>query len=231
MGWPLEASTVRNGFTVSTRRGCRYLDWITDESLPLPLPVVSGKVYYFPRGFIPLIVCLIFHASQDNETGARFSSGEAPEPGWVRMFSGVVELIHALTPRSTKKNGRNRRVSNGSRDPAEGEERSNGTVTAGWTDTSFAELANPLFDAIPVLQMACDGHEERMGFTSRSAASDASAEYALWLTMDVLASVLRRQFGRGGQEVREGHLRNEKAAKDASNLLRCIRENPSPQTR
>lgn len=146
------------------------------------------------------------------------------------MFSGLVELIQAKAPRPAKRIGRNRRVSNGSRDSAECPERSDGKVDAGWTDASLATLADPLFDAIPVLQTACDGDEERMGLIRGEAAGDASAEYALWLTMDVLASVLRRQLGRR-HETREGQLRHGEVAKDANNLLRCIRENPSPQTR
>lgn len=50
------------------------------------------------------------------------------------------------------------------------------------------------------------------------------AEYALWLTMDMLTMVLRKNKGRGGYD-------EHMASNDAKKVLACVEDDPSPQTR
>lgn len=73
------------------------------------------------------------------------------------------------------------------------------------------------------------------GIDATANVADA-AEYALWLTMDVLGGVLRRWgkgavVGGGGSPAAERLYKRSAAGDDAEMVLTCVRENPSPQTR
>lgn len=95
-----------------------------------------------------------------------------------------------------------------------------------WGGDPSNSLARPLFDAIPVLVSSVRSDLEVMndGGGGGEESGVASAEYALWLTMDVLALLLRKGGKHGGYD--EGM-----AGGDAEKVLACIAGYPSPQTR
>lgn len=111
-----------------------------------------------------------------------------------------------------------------------------------WRGTGALELARPLFDALPLLieaalprsldveDVTVSSEKERVRTTSGDTA--AAAEYALWLTMDVLGAVLRSE--RGGDGAKKGSrvaYDGTSAGEDAERVLGCVFGNPSPQTR
>lgn len=146
--------------------------------------------------------------------------------GWVSTLGGVVELAQAVFDSP---------VSNSSTlQPAV-----KPVLITEWMGAGPLVLAGPLFDIIPQVLALVVG-------TGSSYAPDqsavAAAEYALWLTMDLLVAILKRGrqkwlAGSGGNgasgtrvDVRK-HYDHGRAAEDAGNVLKCFRENPSPQTR
>lgn len=152
------------------------------------------------------------------------------------VLGGTVELVQALCTtsrfnqqQSTRKKGRASPVS------------TNDTFVDGggwWDGAAPLELAVPLFNILPhVLTLARSAGS--VGPTSGASApsrgvrdigstgSVSAAEYALWLTMDVIGTVLRRRSLNGAEELYIG----DRAGEDAERVLNCISENPSPQTR
>lgn len=146
--------------------------------------------------------------------------------GWVSTLGGVVELAQALFDSPVSKSS--------SLQPAV-----KPVLITEWMGARPLVLAGPLFDIIPKVLALVVG-------TGSSYAPDqsavAAAEYALWLTMDLLVAVLKRGRQRWmtgnsvgstsgtGVDVRK-YYDDERAAEDAGKVLKCFRENPSPQTR
>lgn len=108
-----------------------------------------------------------------------------------------------------------------------------------WMGALPLVLAGPLFDIIPKVLPLIVGTDSSY---SPDQSAVAAAEYALWLTMDLLVAVLKRGRQRwlartsvgstSGTEVdMPKYYDDERAAKDAGKVLKCFRENPSPQTR
>lgn len=106
----------------------------------------------------------------------------------------------------------------------------------GWDWAAPLALARPLFDVLPALLAVAttaqvEGGSPSVPSSGTGAVADLvdSAEYALWLTMDVLGAVLRR-WGKGGSAA-EKLYQGSRAGEDSEMVLTCVRENPSPQTR
>lgn len=172
---------------------------------------------------------------------------------WVSKLGGVAELAQALcgpsySSSSADRSSRRRKGHSSSGagyrvDAAE----SSGSVA--WTGSAALELARPLFDALPSLLSAAQGcgssssashpRVDEAGAVAEASEGDiAAVEYALWLTMDVLGTVLRRRECSVGSSsasstvgVGEGLYDGSRAGDDAEKVLSCVRENPSPQTR
>lgn len=97
----------------------------------------------------------------------------------------------------------------------------------GWDIAALQVLTRPLFDAIPYLLVSSMGtDEETSDATFGGSGGNVSAEYALWLTMDVLVWLLRC-----GPETVSGGKSEERIPDDAEKVLSCVQRNPSPQTR
>lgn len=116
------------------------------------------------------------------------------------------------------------------------------TSAEGWDWAAPLELARPLFDVLPALLAVATTTKTAPASSSSSSSSAGTdsaasvvdaAEYALWLTMDVLGGVLRRwgKGGGGGSAAAEKLYKKSQAGDDAETVLTCVRENPSPQTR
>lgn len=164
--------------------------------------------------------------------------------GWVSTLGGIVELAQTLCgPPSTLPDQKHQPPQKGNgRVGNDGSGSGNATATSaeGWDWAAPLELARPLFDALPALLAVAT---TKMGtpVTSSSGTDSAgsvvdAAEYALWLTMDVLGGVLRRWGkgavgGGGGSAAAERLYRKSQAGDDAEMVLTCVRGNPSPQTR
>lgn len=114
------------------------------------------------------------------------------------------------------------------------------TIVEGWGWAGPLVIARPLFDVLPSLVAVVTKEVGKEGSTSSAAASGGdvvdAAEYGLWLTMDVLGTVLRRWGkggvgGGGGSAAAEKFYEGRRAGEDAEMVLACVRDNPSPQTR
>lgn len=145
-------------------------------------------------------------------------------------FAGLVELTQALLGSfpsdallSGRKSPRRKRGSDGAHAATPDH------ASASWSSIEPVALARPLFDALPELLAAV-----RSGVAGKAMPDAvAAAEYALWLTMDVLAALLRRlSVGpSSGKKKAEPYYDGNLAGKDAERVLNCISEDPSPQTR
>lgn len=109
-----------------------------------------------------------------------------------------------------------------------------------WSGVKSLALARPLFDALPeLLAVVRSGVSDKDDGTvapeTVRPVTDvvAAAEYALWLTMDVLAALLQRlSLEPGSEKGRAKRLYDGRlAGEDAERVLSCMKENPSPQTR
>lgn len=169
------------------------------------------------------------------------------ETAWVSTLGGIVELAQALCgPPSASPDQQHQPYQKGS-----GRVGSDGGVSAavtsaeGWDWAAPLELARPLFDVLPALLAVATTTKAATPVSSSSSSGTDStasarvvdaAEYALWLTMDVLGGVLRRWGkgavgGGGGSAAAERLYKKSQAGDDAETVLTCVRENPSPQTR
>lgn len=125
------------------------------------------------------------------------------------------------------------------------QEESSEMPTKGWGGLASSALTCPLFDAIPALFAITGGARESQAIApdaeNAHGADDlepsgnndvdlAAAEYALWLTMDVLAGILKRCAAKRFRGVGWGYVEG-RAAEDAEKVLDCIKGDPSPQTR
>lgn len=103
-----------------------------------------------------------------------------------------------------------------------------------WSGLAPLVLTRPLFDILPkVLAVVRSATPQTAKYESRGETVNAvaAAEYALWLTMDVIGNVLRRLGPTfKGDEYKQLY-DGTQAGEDAGMVLNCIRENPSPQTR
>eukprot|EP00903_Cladosiphon_okamuranus_P012984 g12116.t2 len=166
------------------------------------------------------------------------------ESAWVSTLGGIVELAQALCgPPSVSPYQQHQPSQKGSGRSTGDESASAAVISAeGWDWAAPLELARPLFDVLPALLAVATtkaappaSSSLRTDSTVGSSVVDA-AEYALWLTMDVIGGVLRRWGkgavgGGGGSAAAERLYKKSQAGDDAETVLTCVRENPSPQTR
>eukprot|EP00752_Nemacystus_decipiens_P002133 g2034.t1 len=168
------------------------------------------------------------------------------ETAWVSTLGGIVELAQALcgTPSASPDKQHHPSQHGSGRFGSEGNVSAAVTSAEGWNWAAPLELARPLFDALPDLLAVATSTKATSPASSPSSATDSivnatdvdAAEYTLWLTMDVLGSVLRRWGkgavgGGGGSTAAEKLYQKSQAGDDAEMVLTCVRENPSPQTR
>lgn len=153
---------------------------------------------------------------------------------WVSTLAGIVELAQALCGPSSASSDQSYQKGKGARDGV-GAGVGAVSIAEGWDWAAPLALARPLFDVLPaLLTVATTTQVEGDFFVPSSgigAAADVvdSAEYSLWLTMDVLGAVLRR-WGKGGSTA-EKLYEESRAGEDSEKVLACVKENPSPQTR
>lgn len=168
---------------------------------------------------------------------------DATNTAWVFTLGGIVELAQALCGPPSPDQQRSRRR----KDRASTASRAEATAAAeagseAWSGAYPLELAIPLFDILPellILARPIPSASSATGSRGEQREADgrvvAGAEYALWLTMDVLGAVLRRRAALGGEKGKKNKAASvydeSRAGADAERVLACIRENPSPQTR
>lgn len=174
------------------------------------------------------------------------SDAVGSETALVSTLGGIVELAQALCgPPLVSQDQRYQPSQRGSgRSAVDGSGSAAVTSAKGWNWAAPLELARPLFDILPALLAVATRKAATAAPVSSSSGAEATAnatvvdaaEYALWLTMDVLGCVLRR-WGKGavggssGSAAAERLYEKSQAGDDAEAVLTCIRENPSPQTR
>lgn len=176
--------------------------------------------------------CLRQATKRRRQSTPEASTSTRPQTSWVSEFAGLVELAQALfesfpsdASLSGRKSPRRKRGSDG----AHAAPATLDNASACWSGIGPVALARPLFDALPELLAVV-----RSGVADKAMTDAvAAAEYALWLTMDVLAALLRRLSVEpsSGKRKAEPCYDGRRAGKDAERVLNCITEDPSPQTR
>lgn len=185
--------------------------------------------------FLLLAMDIIHQQTRTRQAKDARRLDSATKHGCVSTIAGIVELAQALcgssSPVLDKQPSRKGKGTSG----FEGADVAAVSSGKGWEWAEPLALARPLFDVLPVLLAVVTTEQVEGGLHSASSEMTASvevgdaAEYSLWLTMDLLGTVLRR-WGNGAAAAEKLYERS-RAGEHSETVLACVKQNPSPQTR